>query len=1293
MQFAHYGLSEGLPQETIHCMDKDALGFAWLGTSDGIVRFDGQNFFIPKEDIKTKLDLSGWRVGALLVNDTIVYAGTGQKGLLAYHILKETTQRIGKDNSNCTAIIKVKDELIAAYYNGDLITINNQGAVNTLNFSTSLNQIVSIAIHDTTVYIANDLGDIAAFELSDLSKDAISFSKQYKLPEAINKLLTIDAHLFALTANGIYKLEDHEFSKLKFTGDYSVPNELSVTDIVPFNNDVYMSTDKGLFQGRIASKNNTISITNWSKASTKYDIYSLNRDAINDIMVHEDNLLIGHNSLDITRLSTKPVFESITSKFNLGNPSTFSIFESKNWLWIGTTSGLIISNNHTGDFKILPELRARAIIEDQDGHVWIGTNTGVKLFKRKAIELSDFKYESVAITYENQEINQNIRKLYKDLNQNIWVVTYNSGIFRFTGDLEANNLSFAMYGKANNDIMLPSIFAIDIVQDIPNSYWITSQKGLTHLTFKDAHFSNPSYTNYDEQDGLITNGVLAANVTANQQLWVTSRKGLNKYNRETDSFIAYSKRNGLTNTFVYNVLEEDNNHLWLSTNGGLFRFDIAQETFTNYSIKDGIQSSEFNLGAALKSSFSNTLYFGGINGLNRFNPTRINELDKEGRLTLTSFSKKGVANNDPSDSPIFFRNNMSINHDDFPLELGFSALDFRPEKNQTFQYRLLPGDDVWNNLNTANSIQLLNLAPKQYTLQIQGKSRNNLWTKPPLEVRLKVHPPWYKSTLAYVLYLLTFLGLVYAFYRIRLQKQLAGQESKRLKDLDDLKSRFITNITHEFRTPLTVILGYLSNLKNQVKAKPNQLKDLNTIEKNSNNLLNLVNQMLDLAKLEQGRLDVNYINTDIVSFTKELVEGFKQGATTKKVTLLFKANAPQFYCDIDPEKLRQIITNLVSNAIKFAPNNSDIHITINGTNDVFQLDVKDQGIGIAKEHLPFIFDRFYQVSDTTTKIAKGTGIGLALTKELVQLLEGTISVDSILNKETVFTVRLPVKQQAQRSNPEFQTTHIVTNSAYVPEDDNDLIELEDTNTVLIVEDNKDIARFIASCLRPDYKVTFAENGSEGLTIAKEKVPDIIVSDYLMPIMDGLELTKQLQLNASTSHIPIIMLTSKAQQEDKLLGLSAGVDAYLTKPFQKEELLLRMQMLIAKRKKLQEAYTIPTVVEKKVQHPKTTDKNVLFLNTVVSAIHAHIEDSNFGATQLANFVAMSDSQLYRKLKAVANTSTAVFIRKVRLEKGKELLKGTDLSVSEIAYSIGFNDPNWFSKAFKEEFKQSPSEFRN
>jgi len=529
---------------------------------------------------------------------------------------------------------------------------------------------------------------------------------------------------------------------------------------------------------------------------------------------------------------------------------------------------------------------------------------------------------------------------------------------------------------------------------------------------------------------------------------------------------------------------------------------------------------------------------------------------------------------------------------------------------------------------------------------------------------------------------------------LRLLSEVALEKERiervNLEEIDQLKSRFITNITHEFRTPLTIILGYVNNLKPIINKHTEEKDQLAIIEKNGKNLLGLVNQMLDLAKIEQGKLFVTYESDNIVTFTHMIVEGFKNYSEEKSIELTINSTLTNPILDFDKEKIRQILTNLLSNAIKFTPLNGSINIYLSEEKDNYLIQVKDSGVGISESDLKGVFNRFFQVENNTSKVSQGTGVGLAISKELTELMNGRIWATSIENEGSTFSLLLPIihKSNCQKI-PEIKnpttSEHVyneVTNSMKLP---------EDVPVVLVVEDNRDVSGYIVSCLQKQFKLEIAFNGKSGLKKAIEKIPDIIISDVMMPQMDGFEMTKLLQNHEATDHIPIILLTSKELQEDKLAGIESGAEAYLTKPFQKEELLLRLSKILEKRKLLQRKNSSNHEVS--APKNKTQDKNSIFIEKVISCIHEHLNNTDFGPSELAIKLGFSDSQLYRKLKAITNTSTAKFIRSVRLEQAKIILQTSDKSVAEIAYATGFADPNWFGKAFKEHFSITPSNFRN
>lgn len=541
--------------------------------------------------------------------------------------------------------------------------------------------------------------------------------------------------------------------------------------------------------------------------------------------------------------------------------------------------------------------------------------------------------------------------------------------------------------------------------------------------------------------------------------------------------------------------------------------------------------------------------------------------------------------------------------------------------------------------------------------------------------------------------------------KTKLIQEQEQKEADRLKELDNLKSRLYTNITHEFRTPLTVIMGINDRITNNDKAK-----DL--IRRNSENLLRLINQMLDLAKAEEGKLQLDLIQKDIVNYVRYLTESFLSAAETKNIKLTFYTEKPQLIIKYDEAKIQHIIQNLLSNAIKFTPDYGKIIIHVKTVEikqqSFFQIKVKDSGIGIAQKEIPHIFDRFYQSDNTSTRKVGGTGIGLALTKELVNLMNGKIIVDSELEKGSEFIILLPYKEEL---SPEIAQDSIDTETTIasmplaIPSlPKSNQVTVEATNAIepfnletdnkpllLIIEDNEDVLTYIQLCLVEHYRIKVARNGKEGLEKAFELIPDIIISDVMMPEKDGFEVTQTLKQDTKTSHIPIILLTAKATHQNKLKGLKFGADAYLMKPFDKEELSIRLEKLVELRNRLQQYYASGDFLEKE-DKAKIDNPESIFLKEMYQIINMHLMENDFSVPQMAQAMNMSQVQVYRKLKALTGKTPTQYIRAIRMEKAMTLLKTTTLNISEIAYDLGFSDPNYFSRTFQQVYGRTPSSVR-
>ena len=553
---------------------------------------------------------------------------------------------------------------------------------------------------------------------------------------------------------------------------------------------------------------------------------------------------------------------------------------------------------------------------------------------------------------------------------------------------------------------------------------------------------------------------------------------------------------------------------------------------------------------------------------------------------------------------------------------------------------------------------------------------------------------WWYRWWAYLLYA-TFLGFViYNSYRFLLSRKLAIEESKRQKQINELKNNLYTNISHEFRTPLTVILGMTDSLVNELKETPDVKNTLEMIRRNSQNLLTLVNEMLELSKLESGHVQVEYVQIDVVLLIKYLGESFSSYASKKNIQFKVHSEIDELVMDVDTEKLSAIISNLLSNAIKFTPPYGNIELHFKCQHDGFlEINVRDSGVGILKEDLPHIFDRFYQADTSFAKKAEGTGIGLALTKDLLTELGGQISVTSTPGKGSVFTVLIPITHNAPTNELNYPDLNMekLSNIPVGHVKENAInSESHDLPLILLIEDHKDVAQYITQCLSGSYKTLVAASGDEGLELAFAHLPDIVITDVMMPGKDGYEVCKTLKEDELTNHIPIIMLTAKATTEDRLHGLSHGADAYLSKPFLREELLTRIEQLILVRQNLIRKFEYSGFGQ--LNQGRRKDPETGFIQKAVICIQENMSDESFGPTELASGLFLSESQLYRKLKGISGKSTAVFIRYVRLQEANKLLKTTDLTVSEIAYEVGFSNLSWFSRIFKEELGSPPTAVR-
>lgn len=751
----------------------------------------------------------------------------------------------------------------------------------------------------------------------------------------------------------------------------------------------------------------------------------------------------------------------------------------------------------------------------------------------------------------------------------------------------------------------------------------------------------------------------------------------------------FNQQNGLADKNVASILGEGDN-LWIGTYKGLTCFNKKEETFQNFYSEDGLTHNEFNFTSALKSA-DGRMYFGGLNGINAFYPKDLLQQVPNPPLQLTRLTKYDQRRDSLFDLQLDGNSDQTIT---ISPDISFFTIEwtlpnyFNPDKNQYFTW--MEGlEDDWTYLGNSPRIRFNKLPPGQYTLHLKGKDSRGNWSEKPINLKIKVIRPWWKRWWAFVLYFMVVAAAVTILRkrelkRIHLQKELEKEqlEAQKLWELEQAKSRFFSNLSHEFRTPLTVILGMSEEIKEPKTAK-------HLIQRSGQNLLRLVNQMLDFSKLEAGKLTLNILSGDLAIYLHYMMESFHSLAAHKKVTLSYEPEKEILEMDYDEEKIQHIVSNLLSNAIKFTPQNGRVTLSLSCSEEVVCIQVKDTGIGIPATQLPRIFERYYQVDDLLSKGEPGTGIGLSFTKELVELMEGKIEVESTVGVGTIVRVLLPIIRTAGLGHT------VVASTAQIPEKGQSEIvgqfsqipKKEGRHTLLVIEDNAEVVAYIQTLLEGEYEITVAENGETGIEKAIEQIPDIIISDVMMPVKDGFAVTQFLKNDDRTSHIPIILLTAKADAESRLIGLTRGADAYLAKPFDKKELLIWLEQLILLRKKLQARYAQYSI-------PQPTDDIGLriedkFLEKINSIIETHMEKPEFGVDELCRAIGISRPQLFRKLKALTDKSIVAYLRSIRLHKAKELLQAGELNISEVAYEVGFNDPLYFSRVFSREFGFPPT----
>ena len=825
----------------------------------------------------------------------------------------------------------------------------------------------------------------------------------------------------------------------------------------------------------------------------------------------------------------------------------------------------------------------------------------------------------------------------------------------------------------------------------------------------------PTRNHYGDRQpgGLYDNHVTCLFEDRRNYLWVGTMNGLHRYDRRTRQFALLTTDNGLPNDAIMSIGQDKAGNLWVATNDGLCRLNETGRVLRTYRRDDGLAGNDFTE-RAVSQSADGTMFWGGKHGLTVFHPDQLDAAEPQipvylMELKLFNRPVMPLTADSPLTRALSDTKAITLRYNQSVITLDFAAVLFRAHRNVRYAYRLDGFEEAWNYVGPQHSATYTNQNPGTYYFRVKASLTDDFRNASETVLQLTILPPWYRTGWAYCLYATLIIGLLLLMRRLiqiresfKTKLRAEHLETEKARELDRLRSGFFTNISHEFRTPLTLILTPLEQFLTD-RAPDSRRPQLQTMHQNANRLLRLINQLLDLSKLESDSFRPDISRQDIVYFVRGVAGSFAAQAARQGVALQIETEPDAFTAWFDPDIMEKVLYNLVANALKFTPDGGSITVRCRlenpGESPQLMLEVDDTGVGVSAEHTAHIFERFYQVNGQNRAKKAGTGIGLALTRELVELHRGQIRVESQPGVGTTFVVSMPIHASAF---PAAWLSDYPANSLRTPDESNIIVQPQsvgdaptpsqpgnDRPVVLVVEDHDDLRNYLAGCLGQHYRVLTATNGCEALAQAQTEIPDLVVSDWLMPDMDGVQLCQTLKTDERTSHVPLILLTSRSSTESKLEGLGAGADDYVTKPFNLNVLLSRASNLIQSRRLLQAKYRRQFLL--KPADIVVESAEDVFLRKVIASIEPHLADPDLDVQLLERELALSNTQLYRKLKALTGKGGNELIRSVRLQRAAQLLQAGGRQVAEVAYAVGFNDPNYFVRAFKKEFGQSPGEW--
>lgn len=999
--------------------------------------------------------------------------------------------------------------------------------------------------------------------------------------------------------------------------------------------------------------------------------------------------------------------------------------ESHN-LWVGTYGGGINYmnlKNHTFQYYSIhpnedegPVNGVKSISQDPHGNLWIGTLDGLYRFNKATHAVKSFRFE-----VREGKLSANLINIVLADAQGVWAGT-NGGGLRYIG---YDGQSASYRHDPADPYSLSDNFVTALLKDPAGGLWVATQNGLNYYDLRKQRFTlcyrkRGAYS-------LNQNSILTLFIDSRERMWVgTEGGGLSYFDRHRARFYPVTTANGLPDNVVHAILEDGDGNIWGSTDNGLFKIrrpaivqllHPSHLKITIYNANNGLSSNQFSTNAALRTS-SGRLLFGGVNGLTLFSPRFLLRNAYIPPVVLTSLEVRNrkVAPGQPQ-SPlqqsITETSSITLSYDQRFFTIRFAALNFVNSANNRYAFKLegLTDKEDWHFAGDQQSATYTSLSPGEYVFKVRGANNDGVWNPEPATLRIRILPPLWMTWWAYVLYFLLLSAIVYAvvrFYtiRARLKRELFYEQvqNERQQELFQIKLNFFTNISHEIRTPLTLIIGPLEKLLSGVLESETVHRQLVQVKNNADRLMRLVTELLDFRKMETGHMKLRYTESNVVTFAREIWLSFQNLALSRRIEYRFVAEEDPITVCFDKDQMEKVLFNLLSNAFKFTPDGGTIGLQVkrNRRDDLEWADlvISDNGKGIPPESQDKVFNNFFQADSSRSHL--GTGIGLALSKSIVGLHQGELSVSSVpavgdIPGKTDFIVSLRLGKTHLPGPPVPAAPAVAASSGLytVPSPPSALTPQSKMGgaakkyTVLVIEDNEEVRHFISSSLADTYQVYESPDGLRGLDDAYSLIPDLIISDIMMPGIDGLELCRSVKADERTNHIPVILLTARAAYIHQVNGFETGADAYITKPFSIHLLELNVRNILATKDLLRKKYTREALLQPAdTAVPSPEEK---FLQKLLPFIEKNMENESFGVQDIVDEVGMSRSVLYKKVQALTGLSVGDYIKQVRLQKAAALLKQKKLGIAEVAFSVGYSDRKYFSKEFRRQFGLSPTEY--